>query len=242
MTIYLLKKTHSVTGLNYLCKTTQNPLKYRGSGKYWKLHLQKHGNDHITEILKECSTNDEVKHWGLYYSNLWDVVESDEWANLKPEDGDGGSAKGHSKSKSSVEKRSGDFHPRRKNPDKWDAGMASLKGRDSWWATGENSSMNNPLTIEKISASQSKFLKENPDKHPSKNPKVLEKWRENRKGANHPRHDSTVYSFMNKKSGEIVKMTRHEFYEKFDLKNQMGNLSEMIAGRRKSVKGWVLQG
>lgn len=75
----------------YLGKTaSKDPYAYSGSGKYWKAHLNKHGFDYDTEILKECSTPDEVKHWGEYYSELWDVVTSDEWANLKAESGDGG--------------------------------------------------------------------------------------------------------------------------------------------------------
>ena len=94
MTTYLYIKTHKITGLKYLGKTTQDPHKYKGSGKYWKLHLNKHGNDHNTDILRECQTKEEVKQWGLYYSELYKVVESPEWANLRPENGDGGSAKG----------------------------------------------------------------------------------------------------------------------------------------------------
>lgn len=47
-----------------------------------------------TVVLKECATNEEVKTWGLYYSNLWNVVESKEWANIKPEAGEGGSKSG----------------------------------------------------------------------------------------------------------------------------------------------------
>ena len=91
MTIYLYKKTHKITGLKYLGKTSEpNPHKYLGSGTYWMRHLKKHGDDVETEILKECSSNDEVKQWGLYYSELWNVVESSEWANMKPEAGDGG--------------------------------------------------------------------------------------------------------------------------------------------------------
>ncbi len=90
MTIYLYKKTHNITGLNYLGKTTQDPFKYSGSGKYWRNHLKKHGNDITTVILKECQDPDELKTWGIYYSELWKVVESDEWANIKPENGDGG--------------------------------------------------------------------------------------------------------------------------------------------------------
>jgi hypothetical protein len=91
MTIYLYVKTHNKTGLKYLGKTTNSNLhSYTGSGKYWRNHLKKHGRDFTTEILKECDTNDEVKEWGLYYSQLWDVVKSNEWANLTEETGTGG--------------------------------------------------------------------------------------------------------------------------------------------------------
>lgn len=94
MAIYLYKKTHRKTGLNYLGKTTQDPSKYKGSGLIWIRHIKKHGNDVETTILKECSSNEEVKVWGLHYSNLWNIVESNEWANIKPEAGEGGSLKG----------------------------------------------------------------------------------------------------------------------------------------------------
>jgi hypothetical protein len=91
MTIYLYKKTHKVTGLKYLGKTSStNPHNYKGSGTFWKRHIEKHGYDVETEILKECQTNDEIKFWGTYYSNLWNIVTSSEWANLKEEAGDGG--------------------------------------------------------------------------------------------------------------------------------------------------------
>jgi hypothetical protein len=89
--IYLYVKTHNVTGLKYLGQTkNKNPHGYSGSGLYWKLHLKRHGRDFSTEIIKECTTQEEVRQWGVLYSNLWNVVESDEWANLKPETGDGG--------------------------------------------------------------------------------------------------------------------------------------------------------
>jgi|694.fasta_scaffold94863_2 hypothetical protein len=89
MTIYLYVKTHNVTGLKYLGKTeSKDPHKYPGSGTYWKSHLKKHGKDYRTEIIKECHTKDEFSYWGLFYSNLWNIVESNEWANLKEETGD----------------------------------------------------------------------------------------------------------------------------------------------------------
>lgn len=93
MSTYLYVKTHNKTGLKYLGKTIQNPYKYKGSGIHWCRHLSKHGNNVTTEILKECQNNDEVKYWGQYYSDLWNVVDDTAWANLKPETGDGGFGK-----------------------------------------------------------------------------------------------------------------------------------------------------
>ena len=88
---YLYKKTHNKTGLQYLGQTSQlDPHKYPGSGTRWVHHLKKHGYDYTTEILKECVSKDDLKLWGLYYSKLWNVANSNEWANLKLEEGDGG--------------------------------------------------------------------------------------------------------------------------------------------------------
>lgn len=91
MTIYLYVKTHTVTGLKYLGKTSKpDPHKYKGSGVRWNRHLAKHGPTYTTEILRECQSNEELKEWGLHYSKLWNIVDSSEWANLKEECGDGG--------------------------------------------------------------------------------------------------------------------------------------------------------
>lgn len=90
MIIYLYIKTHRKTGLKYLGKTeSTNPDKYRGSGKRWINHIKKHGYDVETEILRKCNSYEEVKEWGLYYSELWNIVESDDWANLTEETGTG---------------------------------------------------------------------------------------------------------------------------------------------------------
>jgi hypothetical protein len=105
MIIYLYVKTHNKTGLKYLGKTTStNPHKYRGSGLYWANHLKIHGVYYTTEIIKECYSKDELKRWGLYYSELWDVTNSNEWANLRIENGDGGSQKGGKRSELTKEK------------------------------------------------------------------------------------------------------------------------------------------
>ena len=94
MTIYLYIKTHRVTGMKYFGKTKCDPYKYKGSGKYWKRHISVYGYDCDTEIVRECHTNNEVIEWGKYYSVLWNIVDSHDWANLKPEEGDGGETPG----------------------------------------------------------------------------------------------------------------------------------------------------
>lgn len=88
--MYLYKKTHNITNLKYLGFTRQDPFKYKGSGKRWKHHIKKYGYDVTTEILLETNDVQQIKEKGLYYSNLWDVSNSKEWANLKPEEADGG--------------------------------------------------------------------------------------------------------------------------------------------------------
>jgi hypothetical protein len=91
MIIYLYVKTHNKTGLKYLGKTTKtDPHKYPGSGHIWKRHLKKHGYDYTTEILLATEDKNELKDVGLKYSEMWNVVESKDWANLRDESGDGG--------------------------------------------------------------------------------------------------------------------------------------------------------
>lgn len=91
MNIYsLYKKTHNITGLSYLGFTKQDPFAYKGSGTYWQSHIKKHGYDVTTKILFQTTSKDEIKEKGLYYSNLWKIVESSDWANLREENGYGG--------------------------------------------------------------------------------------------------------------------------------------------------------
>lgn len=87
---YLYLKTHRETGLKYLGQTKRDPHKYKGSGKYWKQHVKKHGDNIDTLILQECSNMNVLKEAGMLYSRLWDVENNPEFANLKPENGDGG--------------------------------------------------------------------------------------------------------------------------------------------------------
>lgn len=95
MTIYIYLKTHKKTGYKYLGKTiSKDPHKYHGSGKLWKRHLNKHGYDYTTEILATCKNKEEVREMGLYYSELYNIVEDKSFANLMVESGDGGATRG----------------------------------------------------------------------------------------------------------------------------------------------------
>ena len=83
----LYLKKHNVTGLKYLGYTKNNPMKYKGSGIYWKRHISQYGYDVTTEVLFESDDIDEISKMGKYYSNLWNIVENKEFANLCEEDG-----------------------------------------------------------------------------------------------------------------------------------------------------------
>ena len=99
MTIYLYAKQHRVTGLRYFGKTTQDPYTYNGSGKYWTAHCNKHGWDIETTWVYPYEDIELCEQEALFFSKVYDIVESNEWANLKPENGiNGGSVKGHKKS------------------------------------------------------------------------------------------------------------------------------------------------
>jgi hypothetical protein len=84
-------KTHNKTGLKYLGKTVaKDPHAYPGSGKYWKRHLKKHGHDFTTQILLITHDKNDLIETALFFSDIFNVVLSPDWANLKKEEGDGG--------------------------------------------------------------------------------------------------------------------------------------------------------
>lgn len=93
---YLYLKTHQITGLKYLGFTSQDPFKYKGSGKYWVKHIKKHGYFIKTIILLETQDKQDKIDTGLFFSKFRNIVESKEYANLIVESGTGvGSGKLH---------------------------------------------------------------------------------------------------------------------------------------------------
>lgn len=88
--MYTLYLKTSPSGLKYLGITNKNPYKYRGSGKYWNRHLKHRcvkSSEIKTDILFQTQDLTELSKNGIYYSNLWNIVESKDFANLIPETG-----------------------------------------------------------------------------------------------------------------------------------------------------------
>lgn len=82
-------------GLFYLGKITLDPISYPGSGKYWKSHVRKYGKESVETLWYCLFTNqEELTKFALACSELWDIVKSDLWANLAPENGIDGTIKG----------------------------------------------------------------------------------------------------------------------------------------------------
>lgn len=90
---YLYIKRHSVTGKLYFGKTNKNPESYLGSGTHWKNHIKKHGKDFV-ETLWYCFFHDqeECTKFALMFSEQQNIVESNDWLNLVPENGMNGTS------------------------------------------------------------------------------------------------------------------------------------------------------
>jgi hypothetical protein len=83
-------KQHSVTGLKYFGKTTKkDPVKYKGSGVDWRLHLKEHGSENIitTIVFGPCTDPIAVSKFAIDFSIKNNIVKSDEYANCKIENG-----------------------------------------------------------------------------------------------------------------------------------------------------------
>ena len=79
----------------YFGKTTShNPIKYTGSGLYWKNHLKKHGSSIKTIYLELFNDPELLNEFALFFSEVNDIEHSDKWANLKSENGRDGNPVG----------------------------------------------------------------------------------------------------------------------------------------------------
>jgi hypothetical protein len=93
---YLYIKQHSITKKKYYGKTTNlDPYKYNGSGKHWGDHIKVHGKEHIVTLwVSELYYDTSIVEVALKFSADNDIVNSKEWANMKPENGLDGATPG----------------------------------------------------------------------------------------------------------------------------------------------------
>jgi uncharacterized protein (DUF427 family) len=73
----------------YFGKTIKKDvLNYKGSGIYWKQHLKEHGNNVDTIwISKPFLNKNDLEEFATFFSEEFDIVNSEKWANLVPENG-----------------------------------------------------------------------------------------------------------------------------------------------------------
>jgi hypothetical protein len=211
------------TGLKYLGKTNNDdPHTYTGSGKYWVNHIKKHGYLVSTEILKECQTPEELKQWGLYYSQLWNIVESDEWANMRPECGDGGTTSQIQNRPERIEKN------RNSGIESWKNSKIRQNRID-----GLIKAFKNPNVLKSKSDSMKRIMNDK-----MKNKECLKQYQSlARHMRNSAPFDSTIYTFEHK-TGIIEQCLRSDLIKKYSL--HRGNISSLISGKVKMVSGWKL--
>ena len=233
---YLMIKRHPENGLLYFCKTVKtDPVKYRGSGKYWTLYINAHGRKKVETLWHQLFTSKEdLQEFALFFSDYFNIVDDEIWANLVVEDGITGWPPGTKHSKETIDKcrlnangfKKGytPFNKGGKMPDGFAEGQRKRN------KTRMKAGTHNMLTSEfkqLSAAAQKKMFEEGT--HPFSD--VC--------GANNINYDPTIHTFTNKKTGMTVQMTQSEFVTKFNLSRQ--NVNAVIKGRRKSVSGWILE-
>lgn len=222
---YLYIKT-SPLGLKYLGKTTKDPFTYIGSGKIWKRHINKYKlsyNDIKTEIVFETNNLDDLIRKGIELSNLYNIVESKEWANLRVEAGDGGDTS------KSIDYSNHNFH------------KSNRSKHLNVWLDGVTIDERKKILRERISnvdfVDRAKKSKENTD---------WESWKisiKNRK-INYVKFLSNVHK-NNKKpilQSDIYGNPIREFNSATDaakeLNVKVGNISQCLTGRNKTAYGY----
>lgn len=265
--LYLMVKTHSVTGMRYLCKrvTTSDSkaISYNGSGKYWKRHLKVHGKHINTEIVAkyELDKINEFSTLCIECSVKHNIVNSDKWANLIEENGLSGAVVGENnpsknpdvnskRSKSLIGKYVGEF--------------SNFYGRKHTEETKEKISIanrgdNNVMRRNKIALEKMIFAKNKPENKEKQRliaievnnrPEVKEKIRKSKLGLNNPSADKNIYTLKHKFNGYIISGTRFDLIEQMKkINNNDSNINILTSGDIgyflkkdrvvKNVKGWT---
>jgi hypothetical protein len=86
-----------LAGVKYFGKTSRDPYTYLGSGIIWKDRIKKYGKEQIKTLWVSDLYHDPkiIQEVALSFSKENGIVESTEWANMKPENGLNGGRHGH---------------------------------------------------------------------------------------------------------------------------------------------------
>jgi len=240
-------KTHSVTGMRYLCKrvTTSDSkaISYLGSGTRWNNHLKVHGKHINTEILVKYDLDriEEFSKLCIDYSNKFDIVKSSDWSNLIVETGKPGTKIGeYCGSK-------GTFFGKKHTEE--------TKKKISDANVGDNNVMRrNKIALQNMIKTKNK--QENKEKQRlisievNNRPEVKEKIRQSKLGLNNPSSDKNIYILKNKFTGDIINGTRFDLIEQMKKLNNNnssiniltnGDIGYFLKKDRvvKNVKGWI---
>lgn len=133
---YLYIKQHTITGKLYFGKTVRNPETYIGSGVRWLNHVKKHGTKHV-DTLWYCLFYDreELTKFALSCSKQWNIVESENWLNMKEENGLDGCHPGstfseETKEKMRAVKRTDEFKANLRRPNDATAKKVVIEGKE----------------------------------------------------------------------------------------------------------------
>lgn len=250
MNIYLMVKTHQKTGLKYLCKTTKDPFKYTGSGIYWIQHLRRYGYNITTEIIKVCSTKEELSYWGRHYSKLWNIVNSQDdfgnkiWANIIPETGGGDPGPRTEITKQKLKNlwNNSELRLIRSNDMKKILSDPKIKLKMSEQQKRIKNDLNYKLKNKEITIAswQNPIIRSkriNAMKLKGSDPEFKKIMSNVTSGSRNPGYDHIVYNWIHE-SGIQESLTRYELIKKYKLNKVV--ICRLIKGRGLTHRGWKL--
>ena len=157
---WLYIKQHNITGLKYFGKTIQqDPYRYKGSGIRWTRHLNKHGNDVTTVWCQLFDNIIELVEFATKFSQENQISVSEQWANIRPEDGLMGGDTGIStEGRKILSEKSKNF----RHTEETKLRIKEVRAKQTNLRTGQKHS---PETIEKIKATRALQIMPTGQKH-----------------------------------------------------------------------------
>lgn len=212
-----------LNGLKYFGKTVRKNIeKYSGSGIHWKNHIKRHGKENIKTLwISEWYYDPhELQEFALIFSEKNNIVESKEWANIKPENGLNGGSTPEIQNNPSTKKKKSDSAKKVQSKIQNDP-LVKKKNSDSVKLAFTNPDM-------KMRHKEACILAQN-------RPEVKERTSINSRGKNNGRYDSTLHIFYHN-SGIIEICTRYDLIRKYNLRESA--VSQLLGGSFKSTMGW----